>query len=214
MEWNDLREIQIVKNLLNEKFNIKDIGNLKYFIGMEVPRSKEGISLCQRKYTLDLLEDTGLLAAKPATTPMDSAIKLHENSGPIHPNPTAYKRLLGMLIYLSHTRPAISYVVSHLSQFLSKPIIEYYNARLRILRYLKTAHGKGLFFSSKTNISLKGFSDSDWGACIDTRRSVTCYYFYIGESLILWKSKRQRTVSRSSKEAEYRVLALVGCEAQ
>ncbi|XP_019457556.1 PREDICTED: uncharacterized protein LOC109357954 [Lupinus angustifolius] len=98
---SDLIEIQFVKQLLDKKFSITDIGNMKYFLGMEVVTTKGGISLFQRKYTIDLLQDAGLLAAKSASTSMDNTIKL--------PNPTAYRRLSGRLIYLTHTRPTISY---------------------------------------------------------------------------------------------------------
>ncbi|CAL0300245.1 unnamed protein product [Lupinus luteus] len=211
---NDLKEINFVKHLLHKNFSIKDLGILRYFLGMEVAISKQGINLYQRKYTLDLLQDAGLLASKPSNIPMDSGQKLHSKSGTLYSNPTAYRRLIGRLVYLTHTRPNISFSVSHLSQFLSTPTTGHFNACLKILRYLKHAPGKGLFFPSNTRLSLKDFSDSDWGSCLDTRRPVTGFCFFIGDSLISWKSKRQRTVSRSSAEAEYRVLALAGCEGQ
>ncbi|KAE9598264.1 putative RNA-directed DNA polymerase [Lupinus albus] len=195
---DNLEEIESIKQILNDKFSIKDLGNLKYFLGMEVARTKSGINLCQRRYCLDLLQDVGLLAAKPASTPMDNTIKLHSSSGSAYTNPTAYRRMLGKLIYLTHTRPDVSFSVSHLSQFISNPTIDHYQAGLRILRYLKNAPAKGLFFSSSSNLTLKGFSDSDWGACLDTRRSVIGYCFFLGDSLVSWKCKRQKIVSRSS----------------
>jgi hypothetical protein len=111
----DMAEINRVKSMLNDKFSIKDLGALKYFLGFEVARSKEGINLCQRKYTLDLLEDAGLLGSKPCNTPMQPHLQLHKSSGHPLSNPTPYRRLIGRLLYLTHSRPEIAYAVSKLS---------------------------------------------------------------------------------------------------
>lgn len=122
----DLAEIESIKKLLDSRFSIKDLGALKYFLGLEVARSQRGISLSQRKYALDLLQDTGLLAAKPSSTPMDCKSKLHKNSGDAHTDITGYRRLIGRLLYLTHTRPDISYAVSNLSQFLDAATVEHH----------------------------------------------------------------------------------------
>lgn len=211
---DDMSEIQNVKSLLDSKFSIKDIGALKYFLGFEIARSERGISLYQRKYALDLLKDTGLLAAKPSPTPMDPQVKLHKNSGSALSDPSVYRRLIGRLLYLTHSRPDISYAVSHLSQFLHSPTDQHLTATMRIVKFIKGTPGQGLFFPATSQPLLKGFSDSDWGACADTRRSLTGFCFFLGTSLISWKSKKQAVVSRSSSEAEYRALAQATCEAQ
>jgi hypothetical protein len=210
----DMAEINRVKTMLNDKFSIKDLGALKYFLGFEVARSKEGINLCQRKYTLDLLEDASLLGSKPCNTPMQPHLQLHKSSGHPLSNPTPYRRLIGRLLYLTHSRPEIAYAVSKLSQFLSEPTDEHMLAGLHVLKFLKNHPGKGLFFSSSSSLCIKGFSDSDWGACPDTRRSTTGYCFFLGNSLVSWKSKKQTVVSRSSSEAEYRAVAQATCEGQ
>jgi hypothetical protein len=209
-----MHEITSVKTLLNDKFSIKDLGVLKYFLGFEVARTSKGISLCQRKYTLDMLADAGLIGAKPCSTPMQPHLQLHKTSGTPLSDPTAYRRLVGRLLYLTHSRPEISYAVSKLSQFLSEPTNEHMLAGLHVLKYLKNNPGKGLFFSSSSSLSIKGFCDSDWAACPDTRRSTTGYCFFIGTSLVSWKSKKQNVVSRSSSEAEYHALAQATCEGQ
>ncbi|XP_019455167.1 PREDICTED: uncharacterized protein LOC109356296 [Lupinus angustifolius] len=211
---DNLDEIDSVKSLLDKKFSIKDLGTLKYFLGIEVAMSKDGISLCQRKYTLDMFQESSLLAGKSSSTHMDINAKLHSASGKSYSEETSYRRLIGKLVYLTHTRPDISFFVGHLSQFLSAPTIDHFKAATRVLKYIKGAPGKGLFYPTETTISLKDFSDSDWASCVDTRRSITGFCFFLGESLICWKSKRQKTVSRSSTEAEYRALALARFEGQ
>ncbi|KAE9586231.1 putative RNA-directed DNA polymerase [Lupinus albus] len=145
---------------------------------------------------------------------MEYNLKLHSTSGTPLADQTSYRRLMGILLYLTHIRPDISYAVSFLSQFVSSPTDLHHKAAYRILKYIKGSPGKGIFFSADNNITLKGFSDSDWGACLDTRKSTTGWCFFLGSSLISWKSKKQTTISRSSAEAEYRALAMASCEAQ
>ncbi|KAK2388029.1 putative mitochondrial protein [Trifolium repens] len=210
----DINEINHLKALLDSKFSIKDLGSLKYFLGIEVARSKIGVSLCQRKYTLDLLQDSGLLAAKPVNTHMQPHLQLHQSPGNVLTDPTPYRRLVGRLLYLTHSRPEISYVVSKLSQFLASPTDTHMLAALHVLKYLKNNPGQGLFFSASSPLSLQGYSDSDWGACPDTRRSTTGFCYFLGTSLISWKSKKQTVISRSSSEVEYRALAQAACEGQ
>ncbi|XP_015935990.1 uncharacterized mitochondrial protein AtMg00810-like [Arachis duranensis] len=209
---NDLVEIDSIKALLNACFKIKDIGDLKFFLGMEVARSKQGVALYQRKYALDLLRKAGFEDCKPISTPMDYNGKLTKDVGSSLPDNAEYRKLIGKLLYLTNTRPDISFAVGKLSQFLDKPTDFHLRAAHRILRYIKSAPAKGLFFPSQSDLRVTGFSDSDWAACSDSRRSITAYCFYIGNSIVSWKSKKQTTVASSSAEAEYRALASATCE--
>lgn len=211
---NCYEEIQLVKAFLHSKFRIKDLGNLKYFLGLEVARSTKGICLTQRKYALELLTDAGLLGCKSVRTPMDSTLHLSQHSGTPLDDPTSYRRLVGRLLYLTTTRPDLNYAVQQLSQFLASPTDVHQQAATRVLRYVKGAPGQGLFFSADSPLKLQAYSDSDWAGCPDTRRSVTGYSIFLGTSLISWRTKKQTTVSRSSSEAEYRALAATVCEVQ
>ncbi|XP_019414609.1 PREDICTED: uncharacterized protein LOC109326375 [Lupinus angustifolius] len=172
---NSMKGINCLKSLLDKEFNIKDLGELRYFLGMEVARAAQGINICQRKYALNLIKDTIFLGAKPYSNPMDSNAKLYEKCGTVFKGPSKYSRIVGRLIHLTHTRPDIVYSVSHLSQFLANPTNLHYQVALRIVKYLKNEPGKGLFYPSQNNTKVKGFSDFDfdWGSDLDTRRSIT-----------------------------------------
>ncbi|GJS62449.1 ribonuclease H-like domain-containing protein [Tanacetum coccineum] len=122
---NDTSEIEKFKEFLRTKFMIKDLGNLKYFLGIEVINTNKGICLNQRKYVLDLLTGYGMLACKPARTPMLSKVSISNEATSIDPlldNIVDYQKLMGKLIYLTNTRPDISYVVHCLSQFMHAPL--------------------------------------------------------------------------------------------
>lgn len=214
---NNESELESIKAWFSSKFKLKDLGKLKYFLGIEVLYSDKGITLSQRKYCLELLDEFGMLAAKPVGNPLEQNLivtNLQNSSSDDSElvSVTEYQKLIGKLIYLNLTRPDIAYTVSCLSQFMHRPLNSHLKVAMRLLRYLKQSPGKGNFFSKSESFELKGYSDSDWGKCLATRRCITGYCVYLGNSLICWKSKKQSTVSRSSAEAEFRALAALSCE--
>ncbi|RVX14100.1 Retrovirus-related Pol polyprotein from transposon RE1 [Vitis vinifera] len=159
---NDLKEIDAVKKFLHESFTIKDLGELKYFLGIEVARSAKGIVLSQRKYALDVLKDSGFSGSKPVGFPMESSLKLTANdSSPLLSDPASYRRLIGRLLYLTITRPDLAYAVQALSQFMSNPHSTHLQAAERVLRYIKATPGQGLFLKASSDLHLKAYSDSD-----------------------------------------------------
>ena len=115
MRDDDLREIDNLKKQLKVEFEVKDLGTMRYFLGMEVAQSKEGLFISQRKYTLDLLKDTGMMACRPVGTPSEKGRKVEENGDDAPVEKERYQRLVGRLIYLSLTRPDIVYSVSVIS---------------------------------------------------------------------------------------------------
>ena len=204
---NDLDFVSRFKGYLSRCFKMKDLGKLKYFLGIEVGRGEEGFMLTQRKYALDLISDVGLLGAKPAATPMEQHHKLALDTSPFMRDAEKYRRLVGRLVYLSITRPDISYSVHILSQFMKTPRQVQWDAALRVVRYLKGTAGHGIMLSSKLDLSLSVFCDADWSACPTTRRSLSAYVALVGDSPVSWKTKKQGVVSHSSAEAEYRSMA-------
>lgn len=209
---NNSAALRIFKNYLSTRFHMKDLGVLKYFLGIEVARSPTGIFLCQRKYALDIISETGLLGAKPVPFPIEQNHRLAHASGNLLSNPESYRRLVGRLIYLTVTRPDLAYSVHILSQFLQAPRQEHFEAAVRVVRYLKGSPGQGILLRADSSLSLTGWCDSDWAACPLTRRSLTGWIVFLGHSPISWKTKKQATVARSSAEAEYRSMASLTCE--
>ncbi|XP_074305495.1 uncharacterized protein LOC141640711 [Silene latifolia] len=209
---NDSSAIATFKTYLGNCFHMKDLGQLKYFLGLEVSRSSEGIYLSQRKYALDIISETGLLGAKSCATPLEQHHKLGVAKGAVLEDAEPYRRLVGRLVYLAITRPDITYSVHVLSQYLHQPRKEHMAVALRIVRYLKGSPGQGIFLRSDSQFLIDGWCDSDWGGCPLSRRSATGWIVLLDGSPISWKTKKQATVSLSSTEAEYRFMAALVCE--
>ncbi|XP_004301110.1 PREDICTED: uncharacterized mitochondrial protein AtMg00810-like [Fragaria vesca subsp. vesca] len=186
---NDPESIADVKKFLHNNFRLKDLGDLKYFLGIEICASRNGIYISQRKYALEIIKDAGLLGAALIDTPMERGSKLSDKSEPLK-DPGKYRRLVGRLIYLTVLRLDITYVVHVLSIFMHQPRKDHWEAALRVVRFLKNSPGQGLFFSSNSDFRLRAYCDLNWASCPLTRRSTTGYCVFLGLSLISWRSKR------------------------
>ncbi|GJY43502.1 putative RNA-directed DNA polymerase, partial [Tanacetum coccineum] len=204
---NNTKKIQQTKKELDKEFNIKNLGPLKYFLGIEVAKTSDGLVLSQRKYTLDILKDSGMLGCRPSAFPFEQGTKLDKGEEEARVDATRYRRLVGRLLYLQATRPDITYVVNILSQFVSDPRQNHFESANRVLRYLKGMPGQGILLPREGPPVLTAYCDSDWLGCPFTRRSRTGYLLLLGGGPISWKTKKQSVVSRSSTEAEYRAMA-------
>ncbi|CAN6695276.1 unnamed protein product [Malus baccata var. baccata] len=199
LHGDNMSYISALKQYLNHKFAIKDLGILKYFLGIEMAHSHKGCFLNQHKYVIDLLREANVIDCKPTHTPLNSNLKL-QSHGDLIPNIEYYQRLVGKLIYLTITCPDIAYAVSLVSQFMHAPSMD----------HMKIVHRILMRNNNHTHISR--YIDADWEGNALDRKSITGFCTFVGGNLVTWKNKKQSVVVRSSAEAEYRVMASTACE--
>uniref|UniRef100_A0A2N9IS94 Integrase catalytic domain-containing protein n=1 Tax=Fagus sylvatica TaxID=28930 RepID=A0A2N9IS94_FAGSY len=192
---DDISGIQELKDFLSQNFEMKDLGHLSYFLGLEITSFDDGFYLTQAKYTSDLLSRAGLTDQKIVDTPIELNACLTPSSGELLSDPTLYRQLVGSLVYLIVTRPDMSYAVHQVSQFMSAPRSTHYAVVLRILRYLKGTLFHGLHFFAQSPLILRAYSDANWAGDPTDRRSTTGYCFLLGSSLISWRNLGVSTFS-------------------
>ncbi|KAL8160791.1 hypothetical protein V2J09_012280, partial [Rumex salicifolius] len=199
--------VQSLITALAKRFSLKDMGNLYYFLGVEVQPHPNGLFLSQCKYISDILHRAQMAESRGVATPMCSTTILTKNSGYLLSSPTTNMQLVGSLQYLSLTRPDVAFAVNKLSQYMQAPKSEHWASLKRLLRYLNGTTDQGVVIYSNTPSTLHCFSDVDWVGDKDDYASTTGYLIYFGKTPISWRSRKQRSVSRSSTEVEYRALA-------
>ena len=210
---SDLDLLQIVKASLGNRFKMSDLGELKWFLGTEYKRSKNSIKMNQTRYIQKILSRFKMSNCKPKPTPCVLGIEKVSNiKSPKLSDPRRYREIVGSLIYvMTGTRPDLCYIVTKLSQKMSEPTVADLGTAKHVLRYLKGTQDLGLTFTKSLSplTLLKGFCDSDWGASVEDRQSLTGYNFQLSQHgpLISWKSRKQPTVALSTCEAEYIALA-------
>ncbi|KAG0598392.1 hypothetical protein M758_12G069100 [Ceratodon purpureus] len=185
---------------------MSDLGLLLYSLGLEFLFQPEGILVTQRKYIQDMLTKFGLDQCKPASTPMLEKLKLvpEMNAPPV--DVTHYQRLVGKLIFLTHTRIDIAYAVSVVSRFMQCPQEPHLQAVKHLYRYLRGTIDFALHYRRGEGSELQGFTDADWAADAHDRKSTTGFVFFLGSTPITWNSRKQPTVALSSTESEYMAL--------
>lgn len=209
---SSIDKINELRSMLSHNFHMKDLGEIRYFLGLEVHRSANGFFISQKKYVMDLLKEYHMIAVTHSKLPMETHLKLTPEKGEPLADVQPYQKLLGKLIYLTVTKPDIVYDVHIFTQYMQKPTSDHMQAAKKLLRYLASNPGQGILLASKSAAQLTAYCDSDWASCAFSRKSTSCYCIMLGNSPLSWKTKKQTVVARSSAEAEYRVMALASCE--
>jgi histone deacetylase 1/2 len=194
---------------LEKDFAIKDLGELPYFLGIQVQRKNGELLISQEWYASEILKRVNMQLCKPVKTPLCTTEKLSQTNGTQlgTEDSTRYRSIVGALQYLTLTRPDLSFSVNKVSQFLHSPTTVHWEAVKCILRYVQGTIRLGVKISKSNSMLVSAFSDADWAGCPDDRRSTGGFAVFLGRNLISWCARKQATVSRSSTEAEYKSLA-------
>src|SRR5258706_14207569 len=212
-----------LKDLLKSEFKVTDLGDLHWLLGIRIEYRDHDIALSQSAYIDTILKRFGLYDCNPVTYPLDKSHQIDKatttNADDSEVNIKLYQQMVGSLMYtVIGTRPDITFTVTRLSQFLTKPTKNHFGAIKHVFRYLKGTRDIKLSFpysqqqsASDAHASdaliLEGFTDSDFAGCPDTRRSISGYIFKLANCAISWRSRKQKSVATSTPEAEYMALA-------
>ena len=208
---NDMELCEKFKKAMKSEFDMSDLGKMKYFLGVEIQQTSEGIHVTQMKYAGEILERFGMTHCNSVQNPIVPGTKLTRDEGEANEDATWFKQLIGSLMYLSVTRPDIVFVVCRLSRFMNEPKSSHVAAAKRVLRYVKGTASLGLFYKRGAENNLKAYTDSDYAGDVEDRRSTSGYVFFIGDGAVAWSSKKQPIVTLSTTEAEYVAAAACAC---
>jgi hypothetical protein len=207
-------EVKSFKAQMKERFDMSDLGLLCFYLGVEVRQDARGITLRQTHYAKRILELGEMVGCNPAHTPMEEKLRLSRESKAEEVDSTHYRRLVGSLRYLVHTRPDLAFAVGYVSRFMERPTVEHLQAVKRILRYVAGTLEYGLHYKRAPGTArFIGYCDSDLAGDIDTSKSTSGTMFFLGDCLVSWQSIKQRVVALSSCEAEYIATASAATQA-
>ena len=197
------QDILEFKKDMSKRFEMIDLGKLTYYLGIEVHQHETGISLRQDIYAAKILEEAGMSSCNSTSVPMDINVKLSKATHERGINERDYRRSIGCLRYLLHTRPDLSYSVGILSRYMQEPKESHGAALKQVLRYLQGTCSLGLVYSRSLKPEITGYSDSSHNVDEDDGRSTHGHIFYLDDSPITWCSQKQEIVALSSCEAEF-----------
>jgi hypothetical protein len=188
-------DIDVFKAEMQATFKMSDLGLLHSYLGLEVAQTETGITVSQSAYAAKILENAGMTGCNPSQVPMEPRLKLSKVSTPSAVDPTVYRSIVGSLQYLVNSRPDLAYSVGYISRFMEAPTMEHMAAVKRVLRYVAGTLHFGCHYTRKKQAQLVGYSDSDLAGDVDTRKSTTGVFFFLGNNLITWQSQKQRVVA-------------------
>ena len=202
-----------INKLISERFEVKDLGILNSFLGVQVKMTSEGIWIGQSGYTKRVLDKFEMAETKPVFTPVDVSQNLNSESTD-SVDKSFYQSAVGSLLYLLNwTRPDITFAVNNVARFTCNPTKEHWTAVKRVLRYLKGTIDYGITYTRDSKDNLVGYCDADWAGDVNDRKSTSGYVFTLAGAPVSWRSKKQTCVALSTAEAEYVALASAAQEA-
>lgn len=197
------------------EFEMTDLGKLSYFLGFEFMKVREGLMMHQKRYAMEVLKRFNMLNCNPTATPSETGLILEKEGTKELVDETMYKKMVGSLRYLCHTRPDIEFSIGIVSRFMQNPRAPHLLVAKQILRYVKGTMSSGILFPQNNTmtdeIKVAGFTDVDWGGDKDDRKSTTGFVFFVEGAPISWSSRKELVVDLSICEAEYIAVAMCAC---
>ncbi|KAI3734762.1 hypothetical protein L6452_14240 [Arctium lappa] len=200
------------EELMHQRFKMSSMGELTFFLGLQVQQKSDGIFICQSKYVQDILTKFGFSDSKPASTPMETHKQITADLEGEDMDVHHYRSMIGSLMYLTASRPDIMFPVCVCARFQVRPKQSHFQAVKRIFRYLKGKPRLGLWYPHDSPFDLIAYSDSDLGGANLDKKSTSGGCQFLGARLVSWQCKKQTTVSTSTTEAEY--IAAASCCSQ
>lgn len=191
-----------VLSILRKRFIVKNLGDIHFFIGIEIQRTSTGLFIHQGKYVIELLTKASVIGANSRRVPCLPSHKLNNYNGdPLSSKEsTNYRSIVGGLQYLTWTKPGLSFAINQVCQYLHYPRTTHLQAIKRILHFVKGTISHGLLYT-RSSSHITTFYDADWAGSLDDRRSTFGYCIFHGSNLIHWTTEKQQTVAHSSTEA-------------
>ncbi|GJR13058.1 retrovirus-related pol polyprotein from transposon TNT 1-94 [Tanacetum coccineum] len=208
----DPKDCDRFSNEMSSKFQMSMMGQISFFLGLQISQNPRGIFINQSKYANEILKKFDLHKSDPVDTPMVERTKLDEDLSGTPVDQTKYRSMIGSLMYLTASRPDLVFAVCMCARYQSRPTKKHLEAVKRVFRYLQGTINMGLWYPKDTAMALTAYADADHAGCQDTRRSTSGSAQFLGDKLVSWSSKKQTSTSISSTEAEY--IAMSGCCAQ
>ncbi|GJR66956.1 retrovirus-related pol polyprotein from transposon TNT 1-94 [Tanacetum coccineum] len=208
----DPKACDIFSNEMSSKFQMSMMGQMSFFLGLQVSQNPKGIFINQSKFALEILKKFGMDSCDPVDTPMVDRLKLDEDPLGIPVDQTRFRSMVGSLMYLTASRPDLVFAVCMCARYQASPTKKHLEALKRVFRYLRGTINWGLWYPKDTAMALTAYADADHAGCQDTRRSTSGSAQFLGDKLVSWSSKKQKSTAISTTEAEY--IAMSGCCAQ
>lgn len=193
---------------MQSEFEMSLLGELNFFLGLQISQLEDGIFISQIKYIKEMLKKFGMEDCRPVSTPMVTGCKLSKDDESKEADQKLYRSMIGSLLYVTATRPDVMQAVGQVARFQAAPKEAHVLAVKRIFRYLKGTTDLGLWYPKGNKLTLEAYTDADWAGSVDDRRSTSGAAFYLGNCLVSWLSKKQSSISLSTAEAEYIAAAL------
>ncbi|GJX21752.1 retrovirus-related pol polyprotein from transposon TNT 1-94 [Tanacetum coccineum] len=208
----DPKDCDRFSNEMSSKFQMSMMGQISFFLGLQISQNPRGIFINQSKYANEILKKFDLYKSDPVDTPMVERTKLDEDLSGTPVDQTKYRSMIGSLMYFSANRPNLVFAVCMCARYQYRPTKKNLEAVKQVFRYLQGTINMGLWYPKDTAMALTAYADADHAGCQDTRRSTSGSAQFLGDKLVSWSSKKQTSTSISSTEAEY--IAMSGCCAQ